>query len=81
MDRIKQRALLAAVTSGLTGGFGGMFMGERYAPATERQRIQSDYPKCGLGKRQGERLQRQMDRLQLDYSASDRCIAAIKARI
>jgi hypothetical protein len=49
---------------------------------TKRWRDQRGYPQTGTGKRQGERVARQVRRAFGDpFAASNRCIAAIKARL
>jgi hypothetical protein len=48
----------------------------------KRWRDQRGYPQTGTGKRQGERVARQMRRsLGNPFAASDKCIERIKARI
>lgn len=47
--------------------------------ATRHFKAARDYPATGTGKRQGERLARQQAKGMLDFSASERCIARIKA--
>lgn len=51
-------------------------------PAQSRRwRTQRDYPQSGTGKRQGERIQRLVDRAKGDpFEASKRCLARIRAR-
>lgn len=80
-------ALIAAAMAGLMAG------GEAFAPRnidrtpptpaqTKRWRDQRGYPQTGSGKRQGERVARQVARAFVHpFEASNRCIERIKARI
>lgn len=52
-------------------------------PAQARRwRAQRNYPQSGTGKRQGERIQRLVDRAKADpFEASKRCLVAIRIRL
>ncbi len=43
--------------------------------------IKDGYPQTGTGIRHGERLMRQKANFMLDFKASERCIARIRARL
>lgn len=78
---VREKSMLAAILAGIA------YPGMAFAPpapisAAQRARwaAQQGYPQTGTGLRQGARLERQQAKGMLDYSASDRCIAAIKSR-
>lgn len=82
-------ALLAAVLAGI----GGTAFADAVAPTqpyyrdpptpsqAKRWRDQRGYPQTGTGNRAAERLMRQKANYMLDFKASERCLAAIKARL
>lgn len=84
ISTVRHAALLAATLAALAPGRHGKVLEYPYYNVTPRQakrwKAQRDYPQSGTGKRQGERLMRQKANFMLDFSASERCIAAIKAR-
>lgn len=81
MSSYKQNALAAAILSGL-GVFGGMPSGPRSESQDARARIRRGYPQTGTGKRQGERIARQVRRsFGNPFAASDACLARIKERL
>ena len=88
MDQRRAALLMAAVAglaSNIPGGKVLTDIEDRPAPTTpaqtKRWRDQRGYPQTGTGKRQGERVARQVRRALGDpFAASNRCIERIRER-
>jgi hypothetical protein len=91
---MKRNTLALAALAGIAGGFltdprnmRALPSGPELGPDTPTRaqtrafKAGRDYPASGTGKRQGERLARQQAKGMLDFSASERCLERIKARI
>lgn len=80
---VTQQAEAAPTYRGIFGRIGAAIAkrleqrAERLKTA-EQIKARAGYPATGTGKRQGERMQR--NRLNYDFSATERCIAEIRAR-
>jgi hypothetical protein len=79
---LRKASLLAAIAAGFDSAV-DFTRGYTLDEATRaKHRRQAGYPQTGTGKRQGERVARQVARsLGNPFAASDACIERIKARL